>query len=236
MIQTDDGVYINIGKNKIIQPLDPLVCIVKLALLVIKPDLTKLSIHNNRISLQEPGTSQGMLRWIQGDTKNDIHSLYYPIRRAYELYSDLSKKSDGLLPHEKGDVEHKDVKFYNEIFGSSLQDELKTLFVQASKGLSKLMVTYEDHPIINRCLISYNSILTGQTTLDSKDEVYVNLVYLFRSLWSRQEIHLIAHLVKSLETTEDVENTVKAIESLLVQIEKRFYESLTQFSKTTHTL
>lgn len=246
----DDTVYVNIGKNKQIQPLDPLICIIKLAILSIKPDKTKISIHKNKISLQEPNFYQGVIRWTLGDQKNDIHSLYYPIRRAFELYYNVcldSEKSeniinsDNIVSKEKNELNNIDISNYIDIYQTSLRDELKEIFCLSVKGISKLMSTYEDHPIITRCLTYYNCILKGQSpaiTNNQEEEFYDNITYLFKNLWSRTEIHIAFLLLQSINksSTIDTPFLIQSLESFLQPLERRFYRSLTIFTKTTNTI
>jgi hypothetical protein len=66
--------------------LDPLYAILCIGLLPAYSKGTKISIQNNRIVYQEPGLSQGAIRWIYQDTKEDIHFLYYSIRRFLTWY------------------------------------------------------------------------------------------------------------------------------------------------------
>ena len=63
-------------KNVII---DPLTCIVKLAVLSFKAPGTKISISKNSILFHEPNFFQGTWRFFQGDKREDLHNLYKPI-------------------------------------------------------------------------------------------------------------------------------------------------------------
>ena len=67
------------NKNDI---LDPLSIIVKLFIYSYKPAGTKISIGNNRIYIQESTYIQGIIRKINGDTKNDITILTCPVLYA----------------------------------------------------------------------------------------------------------------------------------------------------------
>lgn len=68
------------------QILDPMSCIVRLALLNFKDKGTKISITNNRIYYQLPNVFQGTVRWTNGDNRNDLHNLCNPIEKAIEWY------------------------------------------------------------------------------------------------------------------------------------------------------
>ncbi len=64
------------NKNDI---LDPLSVMVKLFIYNYKPIGTKISIGNNRVYIQDTNVIQGIIRKINGDSKNDINILYCPI-------------------------------------------------------------------------------------------------------------------------------------------------------------
>ena len=66
--------------------LEPLTVIFRLAILKYKPPYTKLSIRDNSIVYQENTYDQGLLRMIDGDTREDLHNLYHPILKSIEWY------------------------------------------------------------------------------------------------------------------------------------------------------
>lgn len=71
------------NKNDI---LDPLSLIIKLYIYSFKPVGTKISILNNKLEIQELGILQATYRSINGDTKNDLINLLFPLTYACELY------------------------------------------------------------------------------------------------------------------------------------------------------
>jgi hypothetical protein len=74
----DDNSVVN-QKNYL---LDPLSVIVKLAILASKPVGTKVCIHNNVMSFQDPGMFQGICRILYNLNKTDLHFIYNPIHLA----------------------------------------------------------------------------------------------------------------------------------------------------------
>ena len=76
--------------TKNINILDPLSCIIYLAILGFKEKGTKLSIKNSKIELQKPIITQGITRWYNCDIRNDISELCNPIEKAIEWYNELS--------------------------------------------------------------------------------------------------------------------------------------------------
>ena len=79
----DNLFKVNNDKNFII---DPLTCMIRLAMLSFKESGTKISIFDNKISFNEPHLLQGPIRWSQGDNRDDLHNLYRPIIKALEWY------------------------------------------------------------------------------------------------------------------------------------------------------
>ncbi len=67
--------------------LEPLCVIFRLAILKYKPPHTKLSIKDNSIVYQGPTYDQGLVRMMEGDTREDLHNLYHPILKCIEWYS-----------------------------------------------------------------------------------------------------------------------------------------------------
>lgn len=67
--------------------LEPLTCVLKLALLQWKPKGTKVSVLNNSLKFHIPTMYQGIMRKINGDSRNDLHNIYHPISKCLEWYS-----------------------------------------------------------------------------------------------------------------------------------------------------
>ena len=63
--------------------LEPLSSIFRLLLLKYKPVGTKISICNNSIKYNSPGYSQGIMRNINGDAREDLHNLYNPLSNVW---------------------------------------------------------------------------------------------------------------------------------------------------------
>jgi hypothetical protein len=84
-------------KNVILEPLSVLF---KLSLLEHKKENTKVSIHNNSLVFIEPSYGQGIWRTIQGDSREDLHNLYYPLLKLIDWYPKIDPKYS--LFYEKG--------------------------------------------------------------------------------------------------------------------------------------
>lgn len=66
--------------------LDPLSLIIKLYIYSYKPIGTKISLLNNKIDIQEASFVQFAQRTINGDTKNDLINILFPLTFACEIY------------------------------------------------------------------------------------------------------------------------------------------------------
>ena len=74
--------------------LDPLSLIIKLYIYSYKPLGSKISLLNNKIEIQEASFVQFAQRTMNGDTKNDLINILFPLTYACEIYltGDLSSK------------------------------------------------------------------------------------------------------------------------------------------------
>ena len=115
-------------KNIII---DPFSCIIKLGLLSYQEEGTKISIIDNQINFNEPNAGQGIIRYLYGDGREDLHNLFRPIQKSVEWYK-LSK--------------YKDIDF---------------LFTRAIAGMNTLKKSYGKFETIQHTIDYYISILDG---------------------------------------------------------------------------
>ena len=90
------------------QLLEPLTCIIRLALLYFEKKGTKIAINNNRVHSQSPTLLQGTIRWTYGNKRNKLHNLHKPMLIATHYYN------------------------------SDKNEHIKTIFSYAIKGLEKL--------------------------------------------------------------------------------------------------
>ena len=79
-------IYSFIHKPPAVQTLEPMCCMIRLAMLAFRDIGTKISINNNTITIIQPSIIQGTVRWTHGDTRQDLHHLLHPIIKAIELY------------------------------------------------------------------------------------------------------------------------------------------------------
>ena len=66
--------------------LEPICCLFKLIIYQYKPTNTKLSIQNNSIHFTEGNSLQPVTRLMNGDCREDLHNIYYPLIKCTEWY------------------------------------------------------------------------------------------------------------------------------------------------------
>jgi len=175
--------------------LDPINTAVALSLLNHYPEGTKISIQNNEIGFQEPGTIQGISRWGKGDKFEDLHNLINPIKKLLE----------------KKDVE--------DLWG---EDNKNFVFLCHSmhSGLSKLSDTYKENQIAHHTLEFYKSLITENlqnkshfldklNTDDSKGayDIYQE----FFEQWDKNEVNVMVVLLENLglENKKEIKGAYK---------------------------
>lgn len=78
-------------KERIDYILDPLQAIYTLALYSFYPVGSKICIRQNILSIQPSNYSQGAVRWLNADSKEDIFHLFYACKRFATIYSYIRK-------------------------------------------------------------------------------------------------------------------------------------------------
>lgn len=66
--------------------LNPLICVCRIAELILKPEGTKLSFSDSTIKLQLPGDHQWVLRKYNGDSRKDIAVIYNFVVKYIKWY------------------------------------------------------------------------------------------------------------------------------------------------------
>lgn len=66
--------------------IDPFSCLVKLSLIRYLEEGTKVSIYQNRLNFNAPSYMQGIVRFMYGDNREDLHNILLPIQKCVEWY------------------------------------------------------------------------------------------------------------------------------------------------------
>lgn len=198
--------YKNIKKNN--QVLDPLSCMVRLAILKYKPYGTKISICNNSIIFQDPSLLQGSIRWKNGDTRLDIHNLLITIQKAIDWYDLTDDKIIYIYETSKDGIIEL-LKSYN---GSSNTSHTLKYYIN----------------IINNAL--ENNKKFKEEITNEKDVYYKP----FKNIWSKRKINIIFHILKEIKdiSNEEQKYMIKSLEHILYHKDKKVKEIVKDISSS----
>jgi len=137
-------------KGKMDMILEPLQSMIQLSLLSVTPIGTKLTIHDNILSLQTPSLYQPLHRWIFSDKKEDLLFLFQVIKRFIKWYRNPP----------------------NKIISIELYQLIIKMSLEGLENLSKTYATNENSksssPVIEVLQI-YKTILKNQELLNEND-------------------------------------------------------------------
>lgn len=175
--------------------IDPLTCMIRLAILSFKPMGTKISIIDNRIKYNDPSLLQGTIRWTQGDNRDDLHNLYGPITKAIEWYDVSCPKIKNIF--QLGSLGVKNL-------------------MESYTGNSTINHSLEYYKTIIDHSISGNKT---DVEFDEQNKIYKDL----KNLWNTNEITIINDILQEIKNkdTEEVECLIKAIDAIIYIKEKR---------------
>lgn len=182
------------NKNDI---LDPLSLVIKLYIYSYKPIGTKISILNNKIDFQETGIFQSTVRTINGDTKNDLINMLFPLTYACEKYLD----------------------YYNK-------EKYSIIFEQILCSLDKLNKVYQSNEITHNIeqLKNIISKFMNETKFDPQSiisnynepasELKKNFYTQTNSVWTENRLEMLSGYIEEITKSETDENTQALIISL----------------------
>jgi len=186
------------SKEKHDMILEPLQVMVQLALLSFSPIGTKISINNNILTLQFPTISQGIKRWYNGDSKNDLYYLFHAVRRFYKWY-------------------------YNQ--NTILFTFILTL---AKKGIESLINTYKhiENDSTIHILIMYKALLETKEVLKDDyceiDKVFSSI----SELYDKKTLNIIFNILQLIqkETSGEYQgNYIKGLQTVLIPINTKIH-------------
>ena len=179
------------------QILEPLSCIIKLGMLNLKDDGTKLQIIDNSIKFQSPSILQGTSRWLNGDTRSDLHNLSNPIQIAIEWYN----------PNTSDDLKYiyeKSLLGLNVLSKSYNADKVSSLVANTITHYKLLLKNALDK--------NSNSIECTKIKIEEQNNDY-------KSLWTESEINIIKNLLeissKKKEDNKTYDNYLNSVENIL---------------------
>jgi hypothetical protein len=113
--------------------LEPVLVLARLAQISLYPVGSKLYLREGMIRIHTGGFMQPVVRWISGDSREDLTYLFDPIRKFTDIYKHKTPKSQRVT--------------------------MKKIVSAAVSGLEKLRETYGSHKIVDHSLAYYQTFL-----------------------------------------------------------------------------
>ena len=201
--------------------LEPVLVLARLAQISLFPVGSKIYLREGMIRIQEYGLMQPFIRWIGGDSREDLTYLFDPIRRFTEIYKTKTTKVQRQI--------------------------MKRIVGAAVSGLEKLRETYGSHRIVDHSLAYYQTFLIqcadlkvlvsgvkrspfiGSTEANTDDMPPLELservlpentskASNVLGVWTNEDIHMLATMIdeaKEAEGDVQIKSRLKTIESFL---------------------
>lgn len=187
-----------------IKLLDPLSTVLKILLLSHSDDNTKISVNNGTVILQPPGTRQSMIRWINGDDRDDLFQLKYPI------YYFIGMKCG----------------FYKSPCDDNTHKHITTGLINGLRELKRTYATNNDTSMVQNCIDTYILALSKEYNetdyeleLQDIDKSILFMVYeQFTMRWSQDTLNAVFEieiLLNNTNVTQSKSLYLKAIDSIV---------------------
>lgn len=182
-------------KERIDTVLEPMQVMIQLALLSFCPIGTKISVMNNTMSLQWPTLSQGIWRWFNKDSKEDLYFLFNVVRRYYKWYKD-----------------EKIFKYLLELARRGLDRLIKTYEKSDIYSLSNTLMMYKTLLGMDDCAIFDTSEINGI------DEVFKGIT----EVYDNKMLRVVYNTLRLMEEDEERKmDYYKGLECMLRPVNDR---------------
>lgn len=168
-------------REKLDYILEPFQAMTQLAFLAYCPIGTKLTIYDNILTIQQPGISQGIIRYFNDDSKEDLYYLMNVFRRFFSYYS-------FMLENEKT------MRLYNLLVSNAI------------KGIENLLKTYTNADKVNvlHTLQMYKVVLGNpdffKTNKMGAEDVNIDKIFNdISKIYEREEYSIIFNLLNLME-------------------------------------
>jgi len=192
----------NIDKKIILEPLST---ILRLIIFIYKEKGTKISIYDNAIYYNEPTILQGLIRNFNGDKRDDLHNLYYPILKAFEWYN------------------------YQEPIYHYFYDKCIVGLTMLLENYDKDSII---HHTLTHYIQTLNDVLDGKEVIIDGDIKESPLLDDFKVLWKIEELDIIHKTFLLLEKSHDEDKKIylQTIDDIVSMKERKVKEYIDKFS------
>lgn len=231
-------------KEKLDYVLEPLQAMVQLSLLSFCPVGTKLTIYDNLLYIQQPGIGQGIIRYLNDDTKDDLYFLLNVFRR-FIIYYDFLKESNSdlytLLIHYSQQGLDKLIQTYSDANKVSLLHSLKMYKLILNNGafFENLNNDYYETNMEKTIKPDSNDKKLFMTWFSQLEDNHItnkgnkaNLDNVFKEItkiYDDEYINLYENILKTLSLNKDnIQNTIEGVNMLYKPINNKIKKWINQ--------
>jgi len=242
-----------LAENKKNQILEPLSCLIRLAMLGFKDKGVKISINQNKISFHEPSFYQGPLRWHYGDTRNDLHNLHNPLIKCTEWYDTNIIEIKNIIrftlkgltrlkeSYEKQSIIQHTLDHYINILGESIKNSHKEKRIKKS-DMDLSASLFKENSIIEEPINNGEELVNSgnmkkenvgdehsKNMLKPESSANYNLIYKkLKEIWTYREIKIINNILlemnnKNSKNEEDFRAYLLSIDNILCAKDKAVF-------------
>tara|TARA_A100001015_G_scaffold136229_1_gene151135 strand:+ start:3091 stop:3822 length:732 start_codon:yes stop_codon:yes gene_type:complete len=199
--------------------LEPVLVLARLSQVSLQPVGTKLYIRDGMVQIHSTGIMQPIVRWMGGDSREDLTYLFEPIRKFTEIYQKRATREQKTL--------------------------MKQLIEHAVSGIEKLRETYGSYKIVDHSLAYYQTFLIhcGKLSIKSSavkrspymegidspieipplpledDEAYTEReMSKIAGIWSMEDLRMVCSIIHEIDSSANQDQRdarMKTLESFL---------------------
>lgn len=182
---------------------DPMITIIRLALLQFQPEGTKIWIGSNSIWINQPGMGQGTIRTVMCQKHDDLHLLSIFVQKAvYQYFQQPNEIAAAGAPSSSSSSskqKREDAKQTDTLSATGAENAIiKKLFERAIKGLEVLKRTYRDK-MASDGIQNWINFLEGSVKVKMTPENINNVDQKVKETW---KLALLEEAVDLLQTTQ----------------------------------
>jgi hypothetical protein len=194
-------------REKLDYILEPLQAMTQLSMMAYCPVGTKLTIYDNILTIQQPGISQGVIRYFNEDSKEDLYYLMNVFRRFFTYYS-------FMLENEKTKI------LFNLLVSNAIA------------GIDNLLKTYTNSDKVNvlHTLQMYKVVLSNPDFFNNNnmnnddlniDKIFIKIV----DIYDKEEYSIIYNLLVLLDKYPNMyDSYISGINSIMDTKHKKIKE------------
>jgi hypothetical protein len=217
-------------KEKLDYILEPLQAMVQICFLNFCPIGSKLTINDNILQIQLPGMSQGMIRFFNDDTKEDLYFLFNVFRRFIHYYTHFQQDKKYMYFYElilklaKGGID-KLITTYNNSNRISVLHTLQMYKVMLDKP-EFFNADFQSSELVGLGDSDKANILKNNNI----DKIFDKIV----NIYSNEEYQIIYNTLLILTKKTKVDNYDENTEKIINGLNTILYPTFTQIKEWIH--